>query len=234
MDAAALKIGRQSSCGRRVARCLARSGDRESRRRKPKTLLRAAVSATPGTRISSESPARREPARARWSIGWRRIIAQREETVGIIAVDPSSPYTGGAILGDRIRMQGHAGDAAFSCVRWLRAAFSADWRGRPADVALLLDAAGKQVVIIETVGVGQGEIEMVRLADCTVVVLVPGLGDEIQNMKAGLMEMADVFVLNKCDREAGPARAGIERDAFAGDAARWLASAGGAHGCQRE
>jgi LAO/AO transport system kinase len=125
----------------------------------------------------------------------------QQKTVGIIAVDPSSPFTGGAILGDRIRMQGHAGDpgifvrsmAARGCLGGLAQATG--------DATLLLDAAGKQVVILETVGVGQGEIEIVRFADCTVVVLVPGMGDDIQNLKAGLMEIGDIFVLNKSDRE---------------------------------
>ena len=125
--------------------------------------------------------------------------------IGIIAVDPTSPYTGGAILGDRIRMQSHASDpgifirsmATRGCLGGLARATS--------DVALVLDAAGKQIVLIETVGVGQDEIDIVRLADCTLVLLVPGMGDDVQNMKAGLMEIADIFVLNKSDRD------GVER-----------------------
>jgi LAO/AO transport system kinase len=124
-----------------------------------------------------------------------------EERVGIIAVDPTSPYTGGAILGDRIRMQGHASDAGI----FIRSMATRGSRGGLAratgDVALILDAAGKQHVLIETVGVGQDEVDIVRLADCTLVLLVPGMGDDIQNMKAGLMEIADIFVLNKSDRE---------------------------------
>src|SRR5579872_2748180 len=123
------------------------------------------------------------------------------KTVGIIAVDPSSPFTGGAILGDRIRMQGHASDTGIFVRSMATRGYLGGLAQATGDAALLLDAAGKQVVIIETVGVGQGEIEVVRFADCTVVVLVPGLGDEIQNLKAGLMEIGDVFVLNKCDRE---------------------------------
>jgi LAO/AO transport system kinase len=123
------------------------------------------------------------------------------EQVGIIAVDPTSPYTGGAILGDRIRMQGHAIDAGIF-IRSMATRGSLGGLARATgDVALILDAAGKQHVLIETVGVGQDEVDIVRLADCTLVLLVPGMGDDIQNMKAGLMEIADVFVLNKADRE---------------------------------
>src|SRR5712664_386135 len=126
---------------------------------------------------------------------------KREDRVGIIAVDPTSPYTGGAILGDRIRMQGHANDAGIF-IRSMATRGSLGGLARATgDVALILDAAGKQHVLIETVGVGQDEVDIVRLADCVLVVLVPGLGDDIQNMKAGLMEIADIFVLNKADRE---------------------------------
>ena len=123
------------------------------------------------------------------------------ETVGIVAVDPSSPYTGGAILGDRIRMQGHAGDAGIYIRSMATRGFLGGLARATADVALLLDAAGKQMVLVETVGVGQDEVDIMQLADCTLVVLVPGLGDEVQHIKAGLMEIADIFVLNKADRE---------------------------------
>ena len=123
------------------------------------------------------------------------------KTVGIIAVDPSSPFTGGAILGDRIRMQSHSGDSGIFVRSMATRGYLGGLAQATGDAALLLDAAGKQIVILETVGVGQGEIEVVRFADCTVVVLVPGLGDEIQNLKAGLMEIGDIFALNKCDRE---------------------------------
>lgn len=123
------------------------------------------------------------------------------KTVGIIAVDPSSPFTGGAILGDRIRMLRHAEDEG----TFIRSMASRGYLGGLAqatgDVSLLLDAAGKDVILIETVGVGQGEIEVVRVADCTLVVLTPGMGDDVQNLKAGLMEIADIFVINKSDRE---------------------------------
>ncbi len=125
----------------------------------------------------------------------------RNATVGIVAVDPTSPYTGGSILGDRIRMQGHAGDDG-TFIRSMATRGSLGGLARAtADVALLLDAAGKQIILIETVGVGQDEIDIVRLADCTLVLVVPGLGDDVQSMKAGLMEVADIFVLNKAERE---------------------------------
>src|SRR5882757_5567822 len=126
---------------------------------------------------------------------------KREDRVGVIAVDPTSPYSGGAILGDRIRMQGHASDTGIFIRSMATRGFLGGLARSTAEVALLLDAAGKRQVLIETVGVGQDEIDIVRLADCVLVVLVPGLGDDIQNMKAGLMEIGDVFVLNKADRE---------------------------------
>src|ERR1700674_1851458 len=133
-----------------------------------------------------------------------RLAAQyrgQQEQVGVIAVDPTSPYSGGAILGDRIRMQAHAGDAGMFIRSMATRGFLGGLARATAEVALLLDAAGKDQVLIETVGVGQDEVDIVRLADCVVVVMVPGLGDDIQNMKAGLMEVGDIFVLNKSDRE---------------------------------
>ena len=133
-----------------------------------------------------------------------RLAAQYRrvgEQVGIIAVDPTSPYSGGAILGDRIRMQGHASDAGIF-IRSMATRGSLGGLSRATgEVALILDAAGKQHVLVETVGVGQDEVDIVRLADCTLVLQVPGMGDDVQNMKAGLMEIADIFVLNKSDRE---------------------------------
>ena len=129
----------------------------------------------------------------------------RGNRVGIIAVDPTSPYTGGAILGDRIRMQGHASDPEIFIRSMATRGFLGGLARTTGDVALVLDAAGKQYVLIETVGVGQDEVDIVRLADCTLVLLVPGMGDDVQNMKAGLMEIADIFVLNKSDRD------GVER-----------------------
>jgi LAO/AO transport system kinase len=126
---------------------------------------------------------------------------KRNERVGVIAIDPTSPYSGGAILGDRIRMQSHATDSGIFIRSMATRGFLGGLARATAEAALLLDAAGKRQVLIETVGVGQDEIDIVRLADCVLVVLVPGLGDDIQNMKAGLMEIGDIFVLNKADRE---------------------------------
>jgi LAO/AO transport system kinase len=122
-------------------------------------------------------------------------------SVGIIAVDPTSPYSGGALLGDRIRMQRHAGDPGVFVRSMATRGFLGGLARATADAALLLDAAGKQVIILETVGVGQDEVDIVRLADCTLVLVVPGLGDDVQSMKAGLMEVADIFVVNKAERE---------------------------------
>lgn len=123
------------------------------------------------------------------------------KTAGILAVDPSSPFTGGAILGDRIRMQGHAADSGVFIRSMATRGHLGGLAQAAADAALVLDAAGKDFVLIETVGIGQGEVDVVRLADCTMVVLVPGMGDDVQNLKAGVMEIADIFVLNKSDRE---------------------------------
>ncbi|HXQ25999.1 MAG TPA: methylmalonyl Co-A mutase-associated GTPase MeaB [Candidatus Acidoferrales bacterium] len=124
-----------------------------------------------------------------------------KKSVGIIAVDPSSPFTGGAILGDRIRMQGHSADEGIFIRSMATRGYLGGLAQSTGDATLLLDAAGKDMILVETVGVGQGEIEIVRLADCTLVVLVPGMGDDVQNLKAGLMEIGDIFVLNKSDRE---------------------------------
>jgi len=129
------------------------------------------------------------------------VYRRQDQPVGVVAVDPTSPYSGGAILGDRIRMQGHASDNGIFIRSMATRGFLGGLARSTAEVALLLDAAGKRQILIETVGVGQDEVDIVRLADCVLVVLVPGLGDDIQNMKAGLMEIGDIFVLNKADRE---------------------------------
>jgi LAO/AO transport system kinase len=129
------------------------------------------------------------------------VYRRQQQRVGVVAVDPTSPYSGGAILGDRVRMQGHASDTGVFIRSMATRGFLGGLARTTAEVALLLDAAGKDQVLIETVGVGQDEIDIVGLADCVLVVLVPGLGDDIQNMKAGLMEIADIFILNKADRE---------------------------------
>jgi LAO/AO transport system kinase len=130
-----------------------------------------------------------------------RHYRKQNRTVGIIAVDPTSPYTGGAILGDRIRMQEHFSDPGIY-IRSMATRGSLGGLARTtADVATVLDAAGRDLIMIETVGVGQDEVDIVRLADITIVILVPGMGDDVQTIKAGIMEIADVFVINKSDRE---------------------------------
>jgi LAO/AO transport system kinase len=123
------------------------------------------------------------------------------KTVGVIAVDPTSPYTGGAILGDRVRMQAHAGDSGVFIRSMATRGHLGGLARATSEVALVLDAAGKDVVVIETVGVGQDEVDIVRTADLSIVTLVPGSGDEVQALKAGIMEIADIFVVNKADRE---------------------------------
>jgi len=129
--------------------------------------------------------------------GWRK----RGEKVGIIAVDPSSAFSGGAILGDRIRMQEHCLDpGVFIRSMATRGHFGGVSRACR-DVVDLLDAGGYRVIFIETVGVGQDEVEVVQIADLVLVVLPPGLGDDIQTIKAGILEIADLFVINKADRE---------------------------------
>ena len=126
---------------------------------------------------------------------------QAGETVGVIAVDPTSPFTGGAILGDRVRMQAHASDDQVFIRSMATRGHMGGLARATGDAALVLDAAGKSLVIIETVGVGQDEVDIVRTADISIVVLVPGTGDEVQALKAGIMEIADIYVVNKCDRE---------------------------------
>jgi LAO/AO transport system kinase len=121
--------------------------------------------------------------------------------VGIIAVDPTSPYTGGAILGDRIRMQEHFSDPGIY-IRSMATRGSLGGLARTtADVTTVLDASGRDLIMIETVGVGQDEVDIVRLADVTILILVPGMGDDVQTIKAGIMEIADIFVINKSDRD---------------------------------
>jgi LAO/AO transport system kinase len=130
-----------------------------------------------------------------------RLYRGAAATVGVIAVDPTSPFTGGAILGDRIRMQENLSDPGFY-VRSMATRGSLGGLARAtADVASVIEASGKEVILIETVGVGQDEVDIVRLSDVTIVVLVPGMGDDVQSLKAGIMEIADIFVVNKADRE---------------------------------
>jgi len=130
-----------------------------------------------------------------------RFYRKDQRSVGIIAVDPTSPYTGGAILGDRIRMQEHFSDPGIY-IRSMATRGSLGGLARTtADVATVLDAAGRDLIMIETVGVGQDEVDIVRLADITILILVPGMGDDVQTIKAGIMEIADIFVINKSDRD---------------------------------
>ncbi|MGA7695658.1 MAG: methylmalonyl Co-A mutase-associated GTPase MeaB [Candidatus Sulfotelmatobacter sp.] len=132
---------------------------------------------------------------------YRRGDDKDKRKVGIIAVDPTSPYTGGAILGDRIRMQEHFSDPGIY-IRSMATRGSLGGLARTtADVTTVLDASGRDLIMIETVGVGQDEVDIVRLADITILILVPGMGDDVQTIKAGIMEIADIFVINKSDRD---------------------------------
>jgi LAO/AO transport system kinase len=128
-------------------------------------------------------------------------LRARGQSLGIVAVDPTSPYSGGAILGDRIRMQAHALDDGVFIRSMATRGHLGGLAAATGHVLTILSAAGKDVILVETVGVGQDEVAIVETADVSVVVLVPGLGDEVQAMKAGIMEIADVFVVNKADRE---------------------------------
>ena len=133
-----------------------------------------------------------------------RLIAHLRglgKTVGVLAVDPTSPFTGGAILGDRIRMQDHALDPGVFIRSLATRGHLGGLSRATADCVRVLDAMGKDVVLVETVGVGQDEVEICRLVHTTVVVVVPGLGDDIQAIKAGILEVADLFAVNKADRE---------------------------------
>ncbi len=130
-----------------------------------------------------------------------REYRQTDKSVGVIAVDPTSPFTGGAFLGDRIRMQDLSTDRDV----YIRSMATRNYAGgiskATKDAAMILDAAGKDIVIVETAGAGQSEVEIIRVAQTIVVIHAPGLGDEIQAIKAGIMEIADIFVVNKADRE---------------------------------
>ena len=128
-------------------------------------------------------------------------IRAMPRTVGVVAVDPTSPFSGGAVLGDRVRMQAHAGDEGVFIRSMATRGHLGGLARATGEAALVLDASGKDMVLIETVGVGQDEIDIVRTADVSVVTFVPGSGDEVQALKAGIMEIADIFVVNKADRE---------------------------------
>jgi LAO/AO transport system kinase len=134
-----------------------------------------------------------------------RALRAKGHRVGVLAVDPSSPFTGGAILGDRVRMQDHATDSGV----YIRSMSSRGHLGGLAaatpQAVRVLEGAGCDVVVVETVGVGQAEVEVASLADTTLVLLAPGMGDAIQAVKAGILEIADVFVVNKADRDGADA-----------------------------
>jgi GTPase len=122
-------------------------------------------------------------------------------TIGVIAVDPTSPFSGGAVLGDRLRMQSHTADEGVFIRSMATRGHLGGLARATGDAALVLDAAGRDIIIIETVGVGQDEVDIIRTADISIVTLVPGTGDDVQALKAGIMEIADIFVVNKADRE---------------------------------
>ncbi|MGQ9647980.1 MAG: methylmalonyl Co-A mutase-associated GTPase MeaB [Thermodesulfobacteriota bacterium] len=137
------------------------------------------------------------------------IFRKEGKSVGIVAVDPTSPFTGGAILGDRIRMQRHATDEGVF-IRSLATRGCLGGLSRSTqDIVNVMDAMGKEIILVETVGVGQDEVEIVNTAHTSIVVLVPGLGDDIQAIKAGIIEIGDIFVINKCEREGADK---MERD----------------------
>jgi LAO/AO transport system kinase len=142
------------------------------------------------------------PGSGKSSLVDRLAAAYRKENphVGIIAVDPSSPFTGGAILGDRIRMQTLSTDPGIYIRSMATRGHLGGLAPATADVIRLLDAAARNPILVETVGVGQDEVDIVKFADVSIVVLVPGMGDDVQALKAGIMEIGDIFVINKCDR----------------------------------
>jgi LAO/AO transport system kinase len=146
-------------------------------------------------------------------------LRKQELTVGVVAVDPSSPFSGGAILGDRVRMQAHGGDKEV----FIRSLASRGWKGGLSRATLstvhVMDAMGKDVVLIEAVGSGQADIDIARVSDTVILVLTPGAGDEVQMMKAGILEAADIFVINKSDL-AGADRLRLSLDSMLAMSAR--------------
>jgi LAO/AO transport system kinase len=154
-----------------------------------------------------------------------RAFREQQQKVGILAIDPTSPFSGGAILGDRIRMERHHADAGVYTRSMATRGAMGGLAQAAVDAAMLIEASGRERVLIETVGVGQDEIDIVRLADITVVVLVPGMGDDVQSIKAGILEIADIFVVNKCDREGADR---VEKElksmqSFASSHGTWIA-----------
>jgi len=137
------------------------------------------------------------------------IFRKEGKTVGIVAVDPTSPFSGGAILGDRIRMQRHATDEGVFIRSLATRGCLGGLTRSTQDIINVMDAMGKDIILVETVGVGQDEVEIVHTAHTSIVILVPGLGDDIQAIKAGIIEIGDLFVINKCDRDGTDK---VERD----------------------
>jgi len=129
------------------------------------------------------------------------IFRKQGKKVGIIAVDPTSPFSGGALLGDRVRMMQLANDEDVYIRSMGTRGMLGGLTSAVYDVVEILDASGKDIILVETVGVGQAEVDIIKIADTTLVVIVPGLGDSIQTLKAGVMEIADIYVVNKADRE---------------------------------
>jgi len=129
------------------------------------------------------------------------VFRKENMTIGVIAIDPTSPFTGGALLGDRVRMQRHSLDKGV----FIRSLATRGWGGglskATTSMIHIMDAMGKNIILVETVGAGQTEVDVTKVADTSIVILTPGMGDEIQMMKAGLMEAADIFVINKADKE---------------------------------
>ena len=130
-----------------------------------------------------------------------RVYRKQGKKVGIIAIDPTSPFSGGALLGDRIRMNELAMDDGVFIRSMGTRGMLGGLTSAVYDVVEILDASGKDVVLVETVGVGQAEVDVIKIADTTLVIIVPGLGDSIQTLKAGVMEIADIYVVNKADRD---------------------------------
>ena len=154
-----------------------------------------------GTALKQPPSPPSPPSNAVQDLSATSALSAVASSVGVIAVDPTSPFTGGAVLGDRLRMQAHASDAGVFIRSMATRGHLGGLARATGDAALVLDAAGKEIVIIETVGVGQDEVDIIRTADVSIVTLVPGTGDEVQALKAGIMEIADIFVVNKADRE---------------------------------
>lgn len=197
MDTAALAQRVLSGDRRAIARAITLAESRDPRAR---ALLAAIFAKTGRAHVVGVTG----PPGAGKSTLVDQLIAHHRKagrTVGVIAVDPSSPFTGGAILGDRVRMSARQTDTDVFIRSMATRGHLGGLSRATAEAARILDASGKDIIIIETVGVGQAEVDIVRLADTVLVIAVPGLGDDIQATKAGLMEIGDIFVVNKADRD---------------------------------